>query len=713
MAVRRSYARPMLVSTHNLRRYLGTDLPPDRMEDALIHAGFPIESREVLPGGNIRLDVEVTSNRGDCLSHLALAREIAAQAGIALRPARSELPRAKGPPVASVLSLSSQAGPACPRFTARVVRGVRIGESPAWLREHLESVGQRSINNVVDVTNFICSELGNPCHVFDLARLAGPALVVRFARPGETLVTLDGRERKLDPGDLVVADSRKPQSLAGVIGGQESEVSERTTDIVIEMATWDPLVVRRTARRHQIRTDASYRFERLVDPRTLDSAGERCAALILEVAGGTLCDGLLDVGLPLPRPTRVHLRPARCRALLGLDLTVDEMAGALRRLEIDVESVRGEADELRCTIPPFRPDLTREEDLIEEVARVVGYGRIPVRETLTVRVAPPQARESARRELARVLTGLGFHETVTFSFTTPALAAAFCPAGLEVIQLNDERRGNEPALRPSILPGLLACRMRNHHAQVRIEGGVRLYEVAATYAQSPRTDGPGDGRAYPATHERQRLALLLDVPLSSRKVDVSDLQKGVRLLRGAIERVVGALGGPSHAPHVEACEPPCAGFDPAACARVSLAGRPVGHLGLIAPGVVRACDLPVPVAGAELDLDPLLSAYPPGAAPPTLPAFPGIERDLSLVVGEAVSWADIERAVRTRAAGPLEGISFVGTYRGPQVGAGRKSVTLRLTYRRSDRTLQHDEIDRAVAALVSDLRAELGAELRG
>lgn len=689
----------MLISLAWLRRYLTGDHTPDTVEHALIQAGFPVESRTTLPQGDVRLDVEITSNRGDCLSHLGLAREAAAQLAVELRPPEEgDLPAGAGT-VSDHLALENRAPDACPRFTARVIRGVTVGPSPAWLREALENAGQRSINNVVDVTNFIAAEFGNPCHVFDLAALDGHALIVRRANPGEALTTLDGRARTLAGDEVVVADRARAQSLAGVMGGQTSEVTDRTRDVVLEMATWDPVVVRRAARRHNLRTDASHRFERLVDPRTIDAAARRAAALIAEVAGGRVCEGVLDAGAPLAPPTRVVLRPSRCRALLGIDLPVDEMVTALRRLAIHVEPIGRAGEALACEVPPWRPDLTREADIIEEVARVVGFARLPVRERLDVAVGPAQARETARREAADVLGGLGFYETITFSFTSDRTAAAFAPRGVTIVRVDDDRRGEEPALRPSLLPGLLACRRTNQHADIRAPGGVRLYELAAVF-------GERDGRSV----ERRVLALLLDVPVRGKSATADETQEGLRLMRGALDALAQRLAGSRV--EITPDAPDRDGLDPRAFGRVLLRGTPIGWLGLVAPAQQKAFDLAHPVVGCEIDADALLDAFPPAPALRALPQFPAIERDISLIVPEATTWATIEQAASAELRAPLEGVAFVGTYRGPQIGAGRKSVTIRLTYRDASRTLRHDEIDAPAGALQQHLKGVLGAEVR-
>lgn len=695
----------MNISLRWLNRYLEPGVSAEEAQRALTFCGFPLESLTELDGGDHLLDVEVTSNRGDALSHLGLAREVAAATGRRfVRPEFDE--PARGGNIESVFSLTHEVEGACPRFTAQVIKGVRIGPSPAWLAEAIKAVGQRPINNVVDVTNYLTFEYGQPAHVFDLARLAGSKLVIRWAKPGEMLTTLDGKARKLSPEDLVVADGERAQSLAGVIGGAESEVSVATVDVVLEAATWDPVVVRRMVRKHDVRTHASHRFERFVDARTVDEAARRAAAMIVDVAGGQLLGGadrgVLARGLPLAEPIQVDMRVRRCDDLLGVGVSPAEMLSRLRALEIDAQQ-RDERT-LRCRIPPFRPDLTREVDLIEEVARTTGLDRLPVRERLDVVIERPQAVERASRALGDLLSGLGFFETITFSFVTPKEAALFAAEGELILELHEARRGAEPALRPSLIPSLLACRKRNQDGRVSVPGGVRLFETAAVYAQR--------GRAR-ETLERRVLALLADVPGAHRGqlASVEQRQEAVRLVKGVVEAVAGSIAGIGVDVRPRA-QPPASGWDASACADVFLAGTRIGQLGLISAESQSAYDLDAPCAAAELDLEPILTRYPPAAKFTPLPAFPEIERDLSIIVAEDVPWARVSSEARAAGSSSLEDVGFVGTYRGKQVGAGKKSVTLRLRFRDASRTLRHEEVDPLVQGIIVALGERVGASLR-
>lgn len=689
----------MDTSLNWLNRHLETPVTADQADHALTAAGFPIEERNDLPDGDVFLDVEVTSNRGDCLSHYGLAREVAAQLGLGLKPlAPPSLAETAGP-VADALKLENREPGVCPRFTARVLKGVKVGPSPAWLVQLLEAVGQRSINNVVDVTNFITHELGHPCHVFDLAKLAGGTLIVRYANKGEKLRTLDEKDRELRETDLVVADAERATSLAGVIGGGDSEVSDATTDVVFEMATWDPVTVRHARRGHNVSTDAAYRFERGVSPLEIPAAADLAVAMILELAGGQLCEGVLDEGAPLPEHIQLTLRPGRCRDLTGLDISDAEITDLLARLGMDPKPA---ADAIACTVPAFRGDLTREIDLIEEIARTRGLDAVPSPETLPVRVKSLQPTERATRAIGEAMTGCGFYETVTFSFTSPAHAALFTPKGVQTVAVADDRRKAEPTLRPSTLTGLLGCRKQNQDGRVEVSGGIRLFELAAVYGET----APGD------SIERRTLSLLADAPGSGAKRSDDEKQLAVRVVRGAVESVVAACFGSSAEVQVRPAEAGTPGWDAHAFGIVSVNGTDIGCLGLVSQAALDAFGLDIPAAAAEIDLEPLRAAFPPASSAHALPAFPPIERDLSLVVDEQTPYGSLAELITGAELERLDGFAYVGAFRGKQVGAGKKSLTVRLRFRDDTRTLRHEEVDPEVETIVKAAQSTIGAELR-
>jgi phenylalanyl-tRNA synthetase beta chain len=702
----------MKISVRWLNEYLEpATITAESAEETLTFVGFPIETAEELPNGDVRLDVEVTSNRGDCLSHFGLAREIAAATGRRLRhPNPAEATPTGGAEAATSAAVDNRATDVCRMFTAQVIRGVKVGPSPKWLVDALEAVGQRSINNVVDVTNYVAFEYGQPTHVFDLKTIgtdnARAKLIVRHANKGEKLALLDGRTITLVGDELVVADTAnggRAVSLAGVMGGKETEVTGATTDVLLEAATWDPVTVRRAARRFNIRTDASYRFERIVDPRTIEKAAARAAGLIVKLGGGTLAPGMIRAGVVASELTSVKLRPSRVKAILGQEVAPGEIARVLGALEI-MCSPNGE-DAMLCTVPAHRPDVDREIDLIEEIARIRGLDKLPIHDKVGVRVKPPQNSERAVRELGSVLNGLGFYETITFTFVSEKDAAAFIPSGMESLRVCDERRKADPVLRPSALPSLLACRRRNQDGGVEGDGdgGVRLFELSAVFAQQ-------GGKEV----ERRNLALAADACFPAGSKSAEQKQNAVRLLRGAIESAARALGGAQTKIEFEpAAQTPMAAYEPGTCAGVVINGKRAGIIGLLSAAVQKQHDLSRPMAIAEVGLDELVALFPPKSLVHALPEFPAIERDLSLVVAEQTAWASIERLVSGLKLPLLEASSFVGTFRGQQVGTGKKSVTLRLRFRDDKRTLRHEEVDPQVATVVENAKAELGAEMRG
>lgn len=700
----------MDISLRWLNQYLTPgDVTADQVDHIMTQAGMPIEEHKPGLNGDTILDVEVTSNRGDCLGHVGIAREIAA-ARYADKPRTLTLPKVEqsplGPTIGDELTLENRVPDRCPLFTARLIRNVKIGPSPDWLREALESFGQKSINNVVDVTNYITLELGNPCHVFDYDKLAGHTLIVREASEGEKVNTLYAGEHKLRPSDLVVADENGPQSLAGIIGGHDSQVDGNTTTVVFEMATWDTVSVRNTGRRLQIRTDAAFRFERGIDPRTIDYAAQRAAALICQVSGGQLAEGVLSDGAPLPEDTAIGLRPDRCNQLLGVHTEPQEMADLLNALSF--KTTIEDDGHLRCVIPPHRAhDVTREIDLIEEVARARSLAVIPVQETLPVRAREPQTSERAMSTIARALTGLGFYETITFSFTSPKKGELFKREGTDLVSVDDDRRKAEPTLRPSVLLGLLSTRHANQSARVSTPGGVRLYEVAQSFAQKAGTR---------ETDEYRALAMLVDVPFEGKKPKHDDLQHALRVMRGSIDTIAKSVFGPTARTVIEPAKPEHQGYDANAYARVSIEcdgqTTQIGGYGLISDAARKAHDLDNPLVGAELQIQPLIDAYPPQSDAQMLPQFPGIDRDLSLIVPEPTSWAQIEQMAQGLNLDRCVGWEMVDIFRGKQLGEGKKSVTLRLHFRDSDRTLRHEEVDPQVELLAERAKSTLGAEIR-
>jgi len=633
-----------------------------------------------------RIDFEVTSNRGDCLCHLGLARELAAASGRTLQTPEVELPAHKdAPSITDVTSVQNSALDLCPVYTARVVQGVTVGPSPGWLVRRLEAVGLRPVNNVVDTTNFVLLEAGQPLHAFDLGRLDGRRIVVRRARAGEKFSAIDGSKHTLRDDMLVIADASSPQAVAGVMGGGGSQVTDDTTDILLESAAFAPLSVRRTSRALKLSSDSSFRFERGVDPLGVERASVRAAALIVELAGGTLARGVIRAGADEPAPAQLTLRVARCNALLGLQLTAEEQAGLLARLGL-CPVVDGQA--IRVTVPTFRLDLQREVDLIEEVARHYGLDRVPMHEKISIVTHRKQDAVVAGQAIGAALVAHGYHQTITPTFLSRDHAEPFCPGSQTLMQVDADRRSSDPYLRPSLLPSLLEVRKLN---QDRGNDGVKLYEVADIF-----------GRLGGKTREVTSLALL---------ADAGDASAAVRHMRGALEDAIVAVGGPAALTRLAIAPTE---DDPRyeAAAAVVLGGKEIGRFGLLAGALLKRFGLQAPVALLEGAYQPIAALYPPATGRIELPRFPAIERDLSVVVAEDVSWARIEQLTRATEPALLESLRFITAYRGKPVVKGQKSVSFRMVFRDPQRTLRHDQVDPQVEAVVAALRQGVGAELR-
>ena len=674
----------MRTSVRWINDYLDRPADAEEQANALTAAGFNFDGREELEDGGIQQEIETTSNRGDCLCHLELARELAAATGRTVKPPVAK-PAAKGPAIAGLTKVSNADHEGCPRYTARVIRGVKVGPSPAWMQQRLREAGQAPRNTLVDCTNFVLLEMGQPTHVFDLRKLKGGEIRVRRASAGEPFLPLGEHAQpiKLTAQDLVIADAERPVALAGVKGGAETAVDESTVDVLLEAATFSPTMVRHASRRHQIFSDSGKRFERGVHPASIDAAADRLAALILETAGGELATGTLEAGAPMPPPRTVRMRPSRCQALLGIPLAVADMTKALAALGF-APAKKGDA--LECTVPAQRMDIEREVDLIEEVIRLLGTDRIPVGDTLRIRTASPDLRMIALERTKDLLAGLGFVECVTHALVTEKLAQAFLAKGHNALRIEDERAGGTPCLRPAAVTGPVAARALNADRGAR--ANVRLFEIAHAFRLGP------DGNH----REWQALGLVADAP---------DAPEGYRTVRGVIERLAHELAGA-----LVTVEPSTggSGIDPAAT--VSLDGKPIGRIGLLSAEAAAAVGLDLPLAVAEIELESLVSRFPPERPAAALPAFPGAERDVSVVVPDATPWSRIESTVREAKPEHLESLAFVTTYRGKQLGAGRKSVTLRLVFRRADGTLRREDVDAIVAKLTESLQKSLGAELR-
>lgn len=650
--------------------------------DLLTRAGFPVEHTEAVTtrmGEDIRLDVETTSNRGDCNAHLGLAREVVALTDRQLKDPTQLAPADPVDSSEAGVSVENKAPEDCLVYHARIVRGVKVRPSPDWLAAHLEARGDVPRNNIVDATNYVLHELGHPVHAFDLDKLEGGEINIRYAQTGETMLPLgaDAKEIELSAEDLVIADAAKPIALAGVKGGAASSVDENTTNLLLETATFTPSAVRRSSRRHGIASDSSYRFERQVPDRQVPIASERLLQLILSVAGGEAAPPTM-VGTIAPAPT-MTLRFSRIKTVLGIEIPSERVIEILDALGLQPQL---DGDTVSCTAPIGRADLTREIDLIEEVARIHGLESLPVEDAANIRIRPAQSTEMARRLVRDMLVGFGAYETVSHTLVSEAAATRFLEEGQRGLRVDDERAGGTPILRPSLIDTLTTIAGRNHDASGR---KAALFEVAAVFHETDQ-----------GHEERTATALLMPCE------DEASLQP----IRGCIDRMVSMLTG--EIPVATAADRVWS----APGADLHWQDRPIGHVGLLAPEIVAAHGLEGQWAACEVFLEPLLAHWPPeiSVAPP--PAFPAIERDLSLVVSDDVQWHAISSLIEGLQLAAFDSVEYVGVFRGKQMSAGQKSLTLRLRFRAEDRTLTHEEVDAPVAQVIEACASQLNAELR-
>ncbi len=655
------------------------------------------------------LDIEITPNRPDCLSVVGVARELGALTGATFRWPDIGL-KETGEPAADLARVRVEAPELAPRYTIRVISDLRIGPSPAWLAARLRAAGLRPISNVVDVTNYVMWELGQPLHAFDAAHVAParaggdrelPTIVVRRARDGERLTTLDGQARQLDAGMLLIADTTRGIGLAGVMGGENSEVSATTTRVLLESAYFDPACIRRTSRVLGLKTDAAYRFERGADIEGLVDASDRAAQLMAEVAGGRVARGMLDA-YPSPRPRpRVRLRMARVERLLGVVPPRADARRILTGLGLDVRAEDAGADALDVEIPSFRRDLTMEDDLVEEVIRVWGYDRIP--STLPggaiSLVRPPESQQQAHA-VRRALVGAGLSEVVTYAFSDPARAATLAAAGEAApLTLLNPLSQEASLLRAHPLEGLLGVVATNLRRQ---QPNVRVFELAETYVRAD------DGTREPRWAAIALSGLRHDPAwyASPEPVDVYDA-------KGLAEHVLAALGVTAvtgGAGALGGFEPDCRGT------LVARDGRVLAEFGEVREDVRRAWDIPAPVFAAAVSLDVVAALATPAARYQALPRFPSVQRDVALAIGpeQNVSAADIEAALR-RDAGPLlRDVRLFDVFTGPRgAGDGGRSLAWRLTYQADDRTLTDDEVNALHERLIARVVDELGVTRRG
>jgi phenylalanyl-tRNA synthetase beta chain len=675
----------MKVSLKWLKDYVEITDSAEQLAQLLSNLGFGTESIEKFCDDMV-IDVEITSNRGDCLSHIGIAREIAAATGRELELPKIEYGASKKD-VSSLVNVEIAEPKLCGRYTARIIEGVKVGASPAWMVERLEAVGLRSVNNVVDATNYAMMETGQPPHAFDYEKIKDKKIIVRKAKKGEKLVSIDGTECKLEPDMLIIADAAGPMAIAGVMGGIETEVSDSTTAILLEDASFSPASVRTTSRKLSLPSESAYRFGRIVDIERINWASERTAQLIVEVSGGKIVEGVVDVyparwqqkkvgsaGSP-----QVTLRLSRLNKLLGIEVPAKKVLEILGGLKFELQ--QDGDDKIICTVPSWRSDVSREADLIEEAARVYGYDKVGLQGKISIEIAPVDKRQRISCSAGSFLNSCGFYEAITTSFCDVQSAKLVAGKDAEkYLAVQDVNRKSDNLLRGSLIGSLLNVVKHNYNSGNK---NIRIYEIANVFKQ-----GAG------GCDEHTSLSLVCD----------SDF----RILKGAVCGMINAIGKDA-----DIVFKPCELHWAKAGAEVLVGDKNIGFAGVLNDEVVRGFDIKAgQICCAELNFDRLLELESGQVKAKSLPKFPAIVRDLSLIVDEQIQWLQLEEIVRSRGPRELEEIKFEGIYRGKPIAADKKSVTVSMRFRDEDGTLQHEVVDGWQEKIVDALASKVGAQIR-
>ncbi|MBT8346899.1 MAG: phenylalanine--tRNA ligase subunit beta [Desulfofustis sp.] len=681
------------------------------------HHGIMELGEEIEPGlsfveatglKDIQIEVDLTPNRPDCASVIGVARETA---GILRKKISVPFKNTELAANSSSFAVEVENPELCPRYAARLIQGITIGPSPWWLRKRLLSVGLRPINNVVDITNFVMLEYGQPLHAFDFDTLADKKIVVRTPRPEEkTFTTLDNVERTLDDDMLMICDGKEPVAVGGVMGGLYSEVTEKTVNVLLESACFNDVSIRKTARKLNLSTDASYRFERGVDPEGTIDAMERAVTLMVEIAGGTAEQGGIDVRVD-HQPVVLSLRASRSAALLGVDLGIDELAELINSIEIGCQ--KQDEDTLRVVVPSFRVDLEREADLIEEIARLYGFNRIPITLPGVDLSFPEQDEERIKRNQASlIMTDAGFSEAINYSFVSNTYDDALLLDDSDVrrrhVRLLNPLTEDQDVMRTTLLPGLLENIRRNLNYQ---QTSCYLFEIGKVFL-------PVDGELLP--EEPLRIAGVLtgnrngahaplhfkaeETDLSDAKGAVETLLSGMRLNDHKPEQQIGFTTTEPHS-----SEPYCEeGYG----INVVSGSTAIGTLGKLKNDILLQLGIKRDVYYFDLDFSALVAIEPAPKTFSPLPVYPSVKRDIALVVPTSVPAGDLIQTVFASGEKLVEHCELFDVYQGDKIGSGMKSVALSITFRSATRTLTEKNVEKAHAKVMKLLTDKYGGALR-
>ncbi len=694
----------MKVLYNSLEEFVGVTAPPEELRARLSMAGIGVDTVEASPAGPV-LDADLTTNRPDCLGHYGIAREVAALYRLPLKPVVPKLKEA-AEKAAGVTRVEIECPELCGRYTARVIRGVKVGPSPEWLRQRLEALGQASINNVVDVTNYVMFELGHPTHAFDFDALAERRIVVRRARAGERINTLDGIERKLSAEMCMIADAARSVAVGGVMGGAETEISFTSRSVLLESAWFDPISIRRTAKALGLRTEASTRFERGADPEMAELASQRCAELIQQLAGGDILAGVVDAYPGRPAPRSIALTRAELLRVMGADVPDKEIEAILSALgfaPVRVDATRGRTGSLmaawECRLPSWRQDVAREIDLVEEVARHHGFDKFPARLPPAKQPAARLPRAEAEDRLRERLRALGYHEIVAIPLVDPERDGLFRPDGITAARIANPLAEDASLLRTSGVVTMAAALAWNLN---RGQRNMRLFELGKRYQLQGR--GPVETRTL--TLGATGLAREKSVHETPREYSFADLKGDLDRLAGLVGGLEWKAGGPTW-------------LNPSSAATLALAqptaDGALGVAGQLARHAAERFKLRQDVFVAELTLEPLYAGYraaQAGLRYQPLSRFPAVERDFSLILPDGARFAQVTEAIRTLGITEVAEIEAVDLFRGGHIPAGKYSLLVRVTFQSHETTLTEAQLTDFSGRIVAALERRLGAALR-
>ena len=693
----------MKVQVDWLKEYTEIDVPTDELGHVLTMAGLEIESHETveLPDGEKSevLELNVTPNRGYCLSHIGVAREVSALLNKSLKlpdPLKALESLWGVVKVEERVSVENMEPKLCPRYCALVIENVKVGPSPKWLKDRLTAIGLRPINNIVDITNFVMMEYGQPLHAFDRDLLADNKIIIRRAKKGEPFASLDGTELKLEPDALVIADGEKPVALAGIMGGTNCQVSEITCHVVLESACFDPTTVRKGSKKYGLRSDSSYRFERGVDWNGVVSAQARAALMIKELAGGEICLGRVDIYPQEQKPIFVSLRMSRLNQLLGASFNSEQVQDILFRLGMEVPN---QSENMEVKIPSFRPDLLREVDLIEEIARIDGFDKVdtvyPVAGVRPVRIS---AKQNIIKKVREVFCCAGFAETVHYSFIECVVAeefkTAFASERNRVIALKNPLSSEYDTMRTSLLPGLLKT------AGLNLSKGqkpLKLFEVGSVYF----SDSNG------ARTEKAVLSAIVLGPYELTPWKPRGGDYDFYDLKGTLEMLITHLHlkleiFPDSRPFLL----------PDKSVRVQISDKELGFLGQMAPEQNLVGELGQNVYALELDLGALEKSASSSLQFKPIPKFPETYRDISILVDRSVTSQKAADVILKTGSPLIQKVELYDHFEGKKIQADKKSLTFALSFQSAERTLSDDEVNPLFEKIVQTLKSELGASLR-